>query len=373
MKGVLAFVSVFALGCTEKWGDRAGKEGVDKEETAANGEAKNKVPDGVPVETSPTVRGSISAFLSSSSTIETEEMVEIYPQITELIEEILVEEGDAVQKGQPLLHIDDDEALLALRESEVHLKHLEAGFRRVEEMSRMNMINDQEFEDQRFQYDQARLRSERARLELEYTVVTAPFSGIITERFVQVGQRVSTQTRLFQLVNMDQLIARVFVPGQRLSALRIGQPATITTDFLPETSFRGWIKRMSPAVDPESGTLKVTLGLEDSAHQLKPGMFISVEIITDTHEDAVLVPKEAVVYEGGERYVFIVRDETASKVLVDGGLEDSLNVEVLSMIDAGVPVIVRGQSGLKDQSRVRIIKRAGRRASRAADSTLQEG
>jgi len=146
---------------------------------------------------------------------------------------------------------------------------------------------------------QARLRARQADLNLEHATIRAPFSGVITERLVQVGARVGSGAKLMSMIKLDDMIARVYVPGQYLTVVRPDQPAVITSDFLEGREFEGWVKRISPIVDPHSGTFKVTVGLRDRWEHLRPGIFVNVRIVTDTHTHAVLVPKEALVYDGG--------------------------------------------------------------------------
>ena len=314
----------------------------------------------VPVETALALRGDIASYLLFSSTIETEAAVEIYPQLGGLVEAIEVEEGDRVAAGDTLLLIDDDQLRLTARESEVNRRYLEAEYRRAEEMFQRRLISDQEYETQKYEFEQARLRWQRAQLELEYTIIRAPFSGVITERHVQVGGRVGPTTRLFALIKLDDMIARVFVPGQYLRVVAANQPAVITSEFLEGRRFAGRVKRISPVVDPRSGTFKVTVGLRDRWEYLRPGVFVNVQIITATHEDAVLVPKEAVVYDGGDQYVFVVEDSTACRIKLDAGFEDSHFIESLSLIQPDTPVIVVGQNGLKDQVRVKVVNQETR-------------
>jgi membrane fusion protein (multidrug efflux system) len=134
------------------------------------------------------------------------------------------------------------------------------------------------------------------------------------------------------------------------------QPAIVTSEFLPNKTFTGWVKRISPVIDPKSGTFKVTVGVRgDKPTDLPPGLFVGVRIITDTRQNAVLIPKRAVVYEGGERYVFTVEKDRAVKKKLNAGFEDPNNVEALSGFEVGTPVIVLGQSGLKDGAMVRSV------------------
>jgi membrane fusion protein (multidrug efflux system) len=130
----------------------------------------------------------------------------------------------------------------------------------------------------------------------------------------------------------------------------------VTSEFLPNKTFTGWVKRISPVIDPKSGTFKVTVGVRgDKPSDLPPGLFVGVRVITDTRTNAVLIPKRAVIYEGGERYVYAVVNDRAVKKKLTVGFEDPNNVEALAGFDVGTPVIVLGQSGLKDGSLVRSV------------------
>lgn len=309
----------------------------------------------VPVETAQVTRGPISAFLTFNSTLESEAAVDIFPQIGGQIEEIMVEEGQRVEAGQPLLRIDDREVAVDLRDSENNLRHIEQSFARNQEMFNRGLLNQQEFDNQKFQLEQARLRFERERIRMEYTTVKAPFSGVLASRDVQLGARVGTGTKLFTLVSLDEIVARVHVPGRYLPAIEENQSAFIASEFLPDARFNAWVKRISPVIDPQSGTFGVTVGVRDVAEMLRPGLFVNVQIVTETRADALLVPKRALVYEGGQRYIFAVIDGRAVKRPLVAGFEDSQNVEAVSGLESGAQVIVLGQNGLRDGSPVRVV------------------
>jgi membrane fusion protein (multidrug efflux system) len=324
-------------------------------DSASGDSSATKTRDAVPVETAMAISGDISSYLVFSSTVETEAAVEIHPEVSGRVEEVRVEEGDQVSAGDLLVRLENDQALLEHRESEVNLRHSEISFKRTEQMFTRKLISAQEYEDNQYQLDQARLRLERASLDLTHTEIRAPFTGMITSRQVQVGARVAPGVKLYDLVKLDDIIARVHVPGRYLRTVQIGQVAEVASDFLEDMSFEGYVKRISPVVDPNSGTCKVTIGLRDQWEHLRPGMFVSVRVVIDTHQDAILVPKEAVVYDGSDRYVFVVSDSAAQRVQLDVGYENGSFIEALSDIAADSPIIVVGQNGLKDQARVNIM------------------
>ena len=322
--------------------------------SAEKDKARQAAAEMVPVETALVTRGAISAFLPFNSTLETESVVDIYPQTNGQVEALLVEEGKIVKEGEPLLKIEDRELRVDVEETEANFEHLKKNYTRNEDLFQRNLINKQDFETLAYQLEQARLRLERARIRLSYATVRAPFAGVISAREAQVGARVGSGTKLFSMVKLDDIVARVFVPGRHLPVVAENQPAIVTSEFLPDRSFQGWVKRISPVIDPKSGTFKVTVGVKsDKPSDLPPGLFVGVRIITDTRPNAVLVPKRAVVYEGGERYVFVVDKNRATKKKLTVGYEDPNNVEAVSGIEPGSAVIVLGQSGLKDGAMVR--------------------
>ena len=308
----------------------------------------------VPVETALVTRGAISAFLPFNATLETEAVVDIHPQTTGQVEALMVEEGQVVKEGEPLLKIEDRELRVDVEESTANYEHLSRNFGRTEDLYERNLVNKQDYETQKYQVDQARLRLERAKIRLSYATVRAPFSGVISAREAQVGARVATGTKLFSMVKLDDIVARVYVPGRYLPVVAEDQKAIVTSEFLPDRSFEGWVKRISPVIDPKSGTFKVTIGVRsDKPNDLPPGLFVSVRIVTDTRESAVLLPKRAVVYEGGERFAYTVSNGRAVKRKLVAGYEDPNNIEAVSGFEVGSSVIVLGQSGLKDGAPVR--------------------
>lgn len=318
--------------------------------------ARQSAAEQVPVETAPVTRGPISAFLSFNSTLETEAAVDIYPQTTGQVEALLVEEGKIVKAGDPLLKIEDRELRVDLDETSANYEQLLKNFARNEELFGRNLINKQDFETQKYQVEQARLRLERAKIRLAYATVRAPFDGVISSRETQVGARVSNGTKVFSMVKLDDIMARVYVPGRYLSIVAVNQAAVVSSEFLPDRNFKGWVKRISPVIDPKSGTFKVTVGVRgDKPAELPPGLFVSVRVITDTRASALLIPKRALVYEGGERYVFCVVDGKAVKRKLVAGYEDPNQIEALSGFEVGTPIIVLGHNGLKDGASVRIV------------------
>lgn len=365
---VLLLISMALTGCGEEGATGEKQEGA-KADSIKAAQKKKKVPEGVPVKVASVEAGEICSYLLYDATVEAEETADVYTRTTGLVRRVLAEEGDQVRAGQVLVELMDDDLKLSEADARVNYQKLESQFRRKEEMFSRKLLSNEEYEQQKYGLEQARIGWERAKLALAHASVRSPVDGVVAERIVKLGDRIGPSNKLYVLVNMERLIARVHVPGREMRNLSVGRPAVITTDFLPDSTLRGRVMRVSPVVDPGSGTFKVTLELHNTDGQLRPGMFVKSHIVTETHEHAVLVPKRAVVYDDELPHVFVVEDSTASKVKLEVGFEDSNHLEVLSGIERGDLIVVVGQTGLKDQAKVRVIEGEGLQIPARPDTT----
>ena len=310
----------------------------------------------VPVEVTTVTRGDIANYLLFSSTLETEQTVDIYARINGIVEVIYVDEGDRVQKGQKLLEIEKREYELAEQKALVEYQKQQANFKRLKALEEQELLSQEEFENARLALEQAKIAWKQAALNLEYTTVTTPISGVVGNRSVNIGERVQTSTPLFSIANLEEKIVRIYVPQDDFVKCFKGQPAVITTKMLPGEKFSGYVKRISPIIDPQSGTFKVTIAVKDPGNRLHPGIFINAELIVDTHTNTPLIPKAALIYENERTYFFIVQSDSALKVQLEKGFEDAEKVEILNDLPEGARVVVLGQNGLKNGSKVKVIE-----------------
>jgi len=337
--------------------DSASISGTDssKNMEQAEGEEKEQKIDAIPVEVTTINKGNISAYILLSTNLETEKMTGIYSRIQGVVEKIYSQEGDRVGKNQVLLQLEGEEYRLA--EERAHLNYLqsESEFNRLKTMFEKDLLSKEEFEKARYTTEGLKVDWDQAKLNLSYTKIKSPISGIVGDRSVKIGDRIQPTQQLYTVINTDEMIAVVYTPEKELGNVRKGQTAYISSENIVDKRFTGWIKRVSPVVDPQSGTFKVTIGVKNLENQLRSGMFVNAHIVIDTHEDVVLIPKTAIVYENEMMNIFVVRDSIAHKVALNVGFQDHEKVESLSKIEEGDKVIVVGQAGLKDQTKVKIV------------------
>ncbi|MCY3736965.1 MAG: efflux RND transporter periplasmic adaptor subunit [Gemmatimonadaceae bacterium] len=320
----------------------------------------------LPVRTQAVERGEITSYVETHARLEAERWVEVVSRAQGLAERLRAEEGDLVEEGQILLHLEKEEASLRVRQAEVALDQARAAKERVEALHGQQLVSQEEFESAGNQLENAEVALREAQLSLEYTDIRAPIDGIVMLRQVEQGDLVRANEVLFSVADLDPLQARIQVPEKRMSQIHAGQPARVMIDALPGQVFPATVRRINPGVDPASGTVKVTLDIPP-AEALRPGMFATVRIITEVHDQALIIPKKALVLETDQDDVFAVRDGQAKRLRVELGYADGDRIEVLSGLTDGDRVITVGHEGLKDGAVVRVVGEAGE-ASEAGEA-----
>ena len=307
----------------------------------------------IPVEVKTVGRGNIAATLLTYTSLEAERHVDVVSRTQGLVKSILVEEGDRVTEGQPLAQLDTDALELTLREREVNMNSLESNYKRSQELLEQELLSSQEFEQTKFQYEAAATQYESAKLQLAYATIRSPFSGIVTERLVEVGNLVNANDVVFRTADLDPLLARIHVPEKDIGQVRPGQSVRINVEGSDQTH-TGRVALISPIVDPESGTVKVTVEIRDRMGTLRPGMFTTVNLVIAIQDNVLQVEKKALVAEAEGSYAFLFQDGTAEKRLLEIGIAEGDYVEVLSGLSDGDSIITVGQEGLRNGAPVRI-------------------
>lgn len=316
--------------------------------------AEDRPEEAVPVDVIALERGTIESALRFSATLEAERDVRVFAEAQRRVVELRVEEGDAVKSGALLIRLQDDEQRSAVHKADVELRQATREFERQQNLYERKLVSEQVFNDAALIFDQAEIAMADARRNLTYTLVRAPFAGIVTERLVNVGDHVTLNQPLFRIVDFDSIVARIYVPEKELPSLATGLDARLTAQAIGGASFVGTVDRISPVVDPGTGTVKVTVATPRQGG-LRPGMFVEVELVTAVHEDALLLPKRTVVYDNDQLFVFRLGDERrVERIKVNPVLEDVENIEPASDLAQGDQIVVAGQASLKDGALVRL-------------------
>ena len=325
----------------------------------------------IPVETSAATRADIYAMYSGTAPIEADAEAGVIAKVAGEVREILVEEGDDVKSGQLLARLDGDRLRLELMQSEAKLRKAQRDYQRNVDLKDRSLVSTGDFEKIKYEMDALEATYNLAKLELSYTEIRAPIDGVIAERFVKVGNTIDVNGVTFQVTSFEPLIAYLHVPEREYRRIARGQTAVIEVDALQGSEFPAAVARISPVIDPDTGTFKITVEVSDPTRRLKPGMFGRINIVYDMHAQALQVPRSAIIDEAGETSVFIVEDQKAVRRLIATGYANNGHIEVLDGLTGSEKIIVVGQAGLRDGSKVSIINAADAAESSASNSPTE--
>lgn len=325
----------------------------DSGDEAAKGDDAEKE-QAVPVDVAVLGRGSIEAVIRASANLEAERAVGVMAEASRRIIELHVEEGDRVGSGALLLRLQDDEQRSSLARAQTEFAKAQREYDRQKNLHDRELTTDQLLNDATDELERRKLALDDAKRELGYTEVRAPIAGTITNRLVNLGDHVQLGQHLFDMVDFESIVARIFVPEKNLKRLRRDLTARVRASAIRDEAFEGRVKRISPIVDPRTGTVKVTVDV-GGREELRPGLYVDVELVTDVHEDALLVPKRALVYDNDQIFVYRLQpDHTVERLRLEPRLSDRNWIEPLGGVAVGDTVIIAGQSGLKHGARVRL-------------------
>lgn len=346
----------------------------------------DKTANAVPVEVATVTHAPVDASYNGTATLVADHEAQVAAKTSGILVKLYVEEGMSVHEGQLLAQLDDSSAAASVAQSEAQMQKAQATFEYAEQSIKKQLISKREYDQAKFDMQTQRAALQSAKLQLDYTRITAPVNGVIAERSVKIGNLIQANQSLFRIVGMDPLQAVLNVPERQLGILKAGQPVQLEADALPGRKFAGDILRIAPVVDPASGTFRVTCQFHDKTATLRPGMFGRIDIVYDHHDDALTIPRSALIEEDGETAVFVVdaapvkvtaddkgkakgamKDKNGKDVvattpgfvahrkLVKIGYSDGDKVEIRSGLDAGTRVITVGRNAVRDGTAVQVL------------------
>lgn len=301
--------------------------------------------------------GKIEQLLERSSALVAEEQVRVLARTSNPAIELLVEQGDQVKKDQVLVRLENDRQQTAYDQAASSLAKAKIEHDKQKRLFEQDLISESAIEDAQFAVDQAELRAKNAKRDLGYTEVRAPITGTIISRNVKVGDSVNQGTPIFEIVNLESTVAIIHVPEQYLPKLKPNMPARLISSTFEGQVFDGYVKRVSPIVQARAGTIEIVVGI-GKLGALRPGMWVDVELVLDSKDDALLIPKRSIVYDNDQVFAFKQYTDTngvrrAKRYLVEAENMDKEHIEPKANFEIGDRIVVAGQIGLKDNQPIR--------------------
>lgn len=325
---------------------------------------------------------------------------DISAEASGLVEERLVEEGSQVSTGDVLLRLDDRDEQIALEEARsrvleaqiqyadirigsanasgpdsARIAEAERTFQRAQAAHEDGSITLEELQVARREYDATVLRSgarrpeveavrsgleqaeqavERAELQLSRKTVRAPFGGRIADLDVEIGQRIGAGTMVMRLLDDSRMKVTVDVLEADLVGLTVNGAARVRIPAMADTTVSGRIFSINPAVDPQTGTGRVTVELSNPRGDLLSGLFAYVRLESGRLPNRIVVPADAVLVRQGRDLVFLVQDGRAQWTYVTIGRRSGDLIEIMEHVASGDSIAVSGHHALSHDARVEV-------------------
>lgn len=337
---LLTFNSIFLASCSE---------------TTATVAEETKKEFAIPVSVTSIERNNISSNFHTTATLESRTEADIITRVTGIIEQLSVEEGDYVEKGQVLAEIDPRRYQLALDKADAELGGINQELQRLSLMAEKKLVSAQASDKLKYQHQAAIAARKLAVLDLQDSQVVAPISGFISHRYVKAGYFTQGYQKLFHIVDSTNLQAVVYLPEHQLNNVKLDQQANLSFSARQNQLYQAKVRSISPVIDPNSGTFKVILSIANNEQELKPGMFAQIALTFATHLDAFTIPSDAIITLDNSSKIYLVRENKAIEVPVSKGFIEEQLTEITGDIKEGDLVVINGQHNLKAEALVEVL------------------
>jgi membrane fusion protein (multidrug efflux system) len=309
-----------------------------------------------PVEIAVVERTSLARTSVVTGQLSAVRAVGVNSQVAGALIAVKVEEGSRVRRGQLLAEIDPRELTAQVRAAEASLAFARSTAERSQALFTAKVITQAEYDRDRTALASAEASLSQLQTRLELTRVTAPLTGVITQRFVREGDIVGGQTQLFTLADVSTLVTLLPVSELEVPLLKTGSQVPVSIDALG-TSVTGTIRRIFPAADSANRLVPVEVAIAgDAVAGLRPGYTVRATLQLDERTGVLVVPTRAVVGAEGTYSVYLIANGRAERRRVRVGVDLDGRTEVIEGLAFGDTIITTGNAMLRDGTQVRVVQ-----------------
>lgn len=296
-----------------------------------------------------------SQYIVLTGTIEPTKVASLASPAEGPILNLVVREGDTVNLGQEILRIGRNHAADSLQSSAAEeVRKQVLNLRRIDTLVKQHTLPEEQLDEAISSLEKAKAALSQAKQALNDYIVTAPWSGIISKVLVSDGHFVIPRSPLVEMYDPDSLVLRFSVVEAQALVLKKGHKIRATFDGLAGKEFELEIIRAYPDLDRKLRTRLFEAALP--VNEFIPGMFARISAIQQKHENTLVIPIDALQVQGNDKSVFVVTDNIATRRLVETGLEQDDQIEVLSGLKAGEMIVLTGVERVKNGSAVRVLE-----------------
>lgn len=289
--------------------------------------------------------------------------VMLRPEVSGRVSKINFRDGERVQRGQLMVQLDDDLPRAQVAQARAELSIAQANHKRNQELVSQNFISQRSADESGAALQVAQAKLALAEATANRLRLLAPFDGVAGLRNINVGDYLKDGADIVNIEDLDAILVDFRLPERFQAKLRKGQVATVAIDALPGRKFPAMVQAIDPAVDANGRSIGVRGCIDNRQMQLRPGMFARVTAVFGERKDALVIPEEAIVPQGGRQFVFKIvpgadQDTRVSqRTEVKIGLRQPGKVEIVEGLQVGDVIVTAGQQrlGQRDGLPVRVI------------------
>src|SRR5467141_3043632 len=313
-----------------------------KAAAGGGGGAAGGAPMGLPVEVVVARMDTVRDEISATGQIEAVQSIDLRPEVDGRIVEIVIREGQEVDQGTPLFKVDDAQLRAQVAQLEAQRDLAQQALARAKDLAQQNASSTADLEKAEAEARSAQAQYDLQRIRLERTTVRAPFAGVVGQRYVSLGDYVTSSSKLVSLHTVNPQRAAFQVPERFARDLKAGQDVSFRVAAIPGRDFIRQVDFVDSVVQLPGRTILVKARVPNPARLLQPGMFIEARLVTAVRSQAIVVPEDAVVPAAGASFVWVVADGKVDRRKVTLGVRTPGFVEVMEGVKAGEQVVTGG-------------------------------
>ena len=282
--------------------------------------------------------------------------IDIVPEVDGRLVELTISPGSRVERGDVLARLEDTIQRADLSEAEAVLTEQRQAVQRARQLRETNAVSLATLEEAIARLAEAEANLERARRRLEDRRITAPFAGVVGLTNYDTGARVEEGQVLTRLDDLSEIEIEFSLPETIFAQVAHGQQVFARSAAFPDRDFTGTIAAVDSRIDPVSRAFRTRAVVPNPDSTLPAGMFLSLTLIL-SQDERITVPEEAIIFQAAETYVFVATDDNvAQRRVVRTGQRQDGRIAILSGLDEGEAVVVRGLQRVRDGSPLNILK-----------------
>ncbi len=306
------------------------------------------------VETEAAERGTIASHIEATANLVAQRSVSVVAEAPGRVTKLGAEEGDEVSAGALLVALDATDAARTKKTAQIKLHASEAARTRTKALADQRLVAAEELDTAITDRDLAKQELSDAEATLRRARIRTPFAGRITKRTVERGQYVNVGDPLYDVTDFSTLVARIHIPERDAMQLEVGRDADVVLQAKTDVTFAGRIQRIASVVDVKSGTVEVTIEVRDAPDEVRSGSFVSIRLLREQHDDAVLIPREAVLVDHQGEHVYVIEGDVARRRTVAVGATEAGRSQIVEGLESGESIVVAGHGALQDGAEVEV-------------------